>query len=327
MADKQRFETKLGLLECSVEAKDEYVVFLSFECYETGKVFEVEMQQKELEGLNKLFAYDVTFVDDVLKKRPEIAFSRKKESVVVTYTVSVMGRENKIQFVILPKKYPEGSNEEVFELKRQLRLQARQIETLTTQLHKARVAQSSRQIVYCPEDKLLVTNAEAHRIMMAGDYEYIGDKYRTLTESKQNTSIDIVTEFLKDDHDRYLFNLHFLNRSQGWQFICCAMPYVGSDFQRLRHLEAIKTNLRCSYDLRDGKLVPKPNAREVYLDRIQIKIFNVFNSRRPDPPQILKGLQYIVLPGHSSDYRTYFLLIVQKQTPRRGDESPPPYPA
>ena len=80
------------------------------------------MGEGDLAGVDRLFAYDPKIACDLLRHRPSsVEVCPNQTQAVATWDTEVAGRPVEVEFVILPKAYPDGAPEEVLELKRQIR--------------------------------------------------------------------------------------------------------------------------------------------------------------------------------------------------------------
>lgn len=215
------FESSIGILK--VETKptnnDEEstcpTVHFEFEAYSTGKIYEIMIDELEkLQSIHKIFLFEPFLILDIVLEKPKIEWDDISESnVIITYNVIAVGKTFNIVFVLAPKSYPEGSNQEVIDLKRQIRLLNRQIDEL--------IAPKLYYEIEIPYNKLVIQYQDAHNWLKKNDNEYV-----KLIESKENASVDnLVVEFINTNEKRLLFNLECLSR-QGWEMVDVAEKFI-----------------------------------------------------------------------------------------------------
>ena len=130
----------------------------SFEAYNSGKCFETQFNATTLADCHSLFAFDPLIASELVTERPTRILiemkANEQHAVHLFYEAKVMRRKHTVEFLLPSKVYPEGmyrkselilfwtillcsflgSNSEVIELKRQLRLANRVITDLQTRV-------------------------------------------------------------------------------------------------------------------------------------------------------------------------------------------------
>ena len=95
---------------------------IEYECYKTGKLYELSLGVNDINSIDPLFVYDSSLLRNVLSITPTISTSATGDDIHVVFPITIVNTPREITIAIPLKVYPDDVNIEVVNLQRQMRV-------------------------------------------------------------------------------------------------------------------------------------------------------------------------------------------------------------